>query len=161
MIELPEGVEIEEVPTEKRYRSVTAGLLKRMKTLYDAIYARYGEEGLDLIREVSRNYGLELVERAERRLQGDDIESVALYLVRIFNTVRGDGRVTEFTDSRVVIRIYECPYPFDKPEICEAHTTMEKTIVETLGRNLSYSIPKSIPKGDPYCEHLIEHLDSP
>lgn len=157
MIELPEGVVVEEVPIEKRYRSVTAGLLKRIKRLYDTIYQRYGEEGLNLIREVSRSYGLELVERAKERVQGDDIRSVGLYLIRIFNTVRGDGKVTEFTDSRVVIRIYECPYPFDKPEICEAHTTMEKTLVETLGRNLHYSIPQSIPRGDPYCDHLIEH----
>lgn len=156
MIELPEGIVIEEVAVEKRYRSVTTGLLRRMKNLYDTIYERYGEPGLDLIREASTSYGLKLADRAKGKLPGQDARSVGLYLVRVFNTVRGSGKVIEFTNERVVIRIYECPYPFDRPEICEAHTAMEKALVETLGSNLYYSIPKSIPRGDPYCEHLIE-----
>ena len=50
MIELPENVKIEEVPIEKRYKSVTAGLVRRIKILYDAIYEKYGEDGLSLIK---------------------------------------------------------------------------------------------------------------
>lgn len=157
MIKLPEGVEIEEVPIEKRYRSVTAGLVRRMKILYEEIYKRYGEQGLDLIRDVSRKYGLELAERARKNVKFNDIKSVALYIVRVFNTIRGNGEVTEFSDDRVVIRVYECPYPWETPEVCLAHTTMEKTLVESLGNNLHYSIPKSIPRGDPYCDHVIEY----
>ncbi len=155
MIELPEGVRIDEPPIEKRYRSVTAGLLKRIKTLYDTIYEKYGEEGLELIRDVSRKYGLEIAERAKKRVKTYDTKSVALYLIRIFNTVRGNGKVTKFTDDEVRIIIYECPYPFDKPEVCKAHITMEETLVETLGENLHYSTPRLIPKGDSYCEQVI------
>ena len=157
MIDVPEHITFEEVPLEKRYKSVTAGLVRRIKILYEAIYEKYGEDGLDLIREVGNKYGLEIAERAKKKVKHDDIESVALYVIRIFNTLRGNGKVVEFSDKRVVIRVWECPYPWEKPEVCQAHTQMEKTLVETLGTNLCYRISKSIPKGDPYCDHIIEY----
>ena len=159
MIKLPKGIEVKEIPIEKRYRSVIAGLSRRLKILYDTIYDRYGKDGLDLIKDVSYRYGMEIAETIRKRIKDNEIKAVALYLVRIFNNVGGEGEVTEFSDKRVIIRIYRCPYPWEKPEICEAHTTMEKILVETLGKNLHYSIPKSIPKGAPYCNHLIEYRE--
>jgi len=51
MIELPKGISIEDVPIEKRYKSVTAGLTRRIKILYEAIFKKYGDEGLELIRD--------------------------------------------------------------------------------------------------------------
>ncbi|UCH96142.1 MAG: hypothetical protein JSV88_04610 [Candidatus Aminicenantes bacterium] len=160
MIQLPDGVKIEEVPIEKRYKSVTAGLVRRIKILYEAIYEKYGEDGLNLIREVGRRYGLEIAVRAKKRVKPDDLESVALYVIRIFNTLRGNGKVVEFSDKRVVIRVWDCPYQWNKPEVCEAHTRMEKTLVEALGKNLCYRISKSIPGGDPYCDHIIEYKEA-
>jgi len=160
VIKLPAGITIEEIPIEKRYRSITTALVKRIKHLYEAIYERYGNDGLKLIKEVSTNYGREIAERAKQKTVQSDIKSVALFIIKVFNNIRGDGEVTEFNKDRVVIRVYECPYPFDKPEICEAHTIMEKTLVETLGKDLTYSIHKSIPKGDAYCDHVIEYTKS-
>lgn len=160
MIKLPPGIEIEEIPIEKKYRSITTALVKRIKHIYNAIYERYGDDGLNLIKEVSRNYGLEIAERAKQRIDQPDIKSVALFIIKVFNNIRGNGEVTEFSEDKVIIRVYECPYPFDKPEVCEAHTAMERTLVETLGENLKYNIPKSIPDGDPYCDHVIEYIKS-
>jgi predicted ArsR family transcriptional regulator len=158
MIKLPVGIEIEEIPVEKKYRSITNALIKRIKHLYDAIYERYGSVGLDLIREVSTNYGLEMAERAKQKIKHPDIKSVGLFVIKVFNNLRGNGEVTEFNEDKVVIRVYECPYPFDKPEMCEAHTSMEKALVETLCKDLKYYIDKSIPKGDAYCDHGIERI---
>ena len=159
MIKLPAGIEIEEIPVEKKYRSITSALIKRIKHLYDAIYEKFGSDGLDLIREVSTNYGLEIAERAKQKIKHPDIESVALFVIKVFNNLRGNGEVTEFNDERVVIRVYECPYPFDKPEMCEAHISMEKALVETLCKDLKYYIHKSIPRGDSYCDHVIELVE--
>lgn len=156
MIELPEGINIEEVPIEKRYKSVTAGLIRRIKILYEAIFNKYGDDGLELIREAGRQYGEEIARRVKPRIKKGDVKSVALYVIRIFNTLRGQGKVVEFSDQRVVIRVWECPYPWETPEMCRAHTQMEKTLVESLGKNLVYRISKSIPEGDAYCDHIIE-----
>jgi hypothetical protein len=56
----------------------------------------------------------------------------------------------------VVIRVWECPYPWETVKMCEAHTQMEKTLVESMGKNLVYRISKSIPRGDLHCDHIIE-----
>jgi hypothetical protein len=160
MIKLPAHVRIDEVPLEKRYRSITAGLVHRIKLMYDAIYDRFGEEGLALIRDVGRSYGLEIAERAKKAGVTGDIDAVARYVIRIFNNMRGEGEVVEYTGRAVRIRVHRCPYPWERPEVCEAHTQMEKTLVETLGDGLRYTIPKCIPRGDPYCDHLIERVES-
>ncbi len=156
MIELPESIVIETIPVEKRYKSVTAGLTRRIKILYEAIYNKYGKDGLELIKNVGDNYAIEIAEKTKNRVKYNDLKSVALYIIRIFNTLRGNGKVVEFSDKRVVIRVFKCPYQWESSEMCEAHTQMEKKLVETLGENLRYKILKSIPRGDTYCDHCIE-----
>ena len=64
MIKLPPNVPIDEIPLEVRYRGVLRGLLNRIKGLYEAIYDRYGEEGLDFYgywRYISSIYLLNIV----------------------------------------------------------------------------------------------------
>lgn len=144
---------------EQVYHSAVKGLYARLRSDYDFLYEKFGDEGLKLISDMSRQYGLTIAGRAKDRLKDNHISSVADYLLRIFDTVgRGKGtiNVDEAGDRRVVIRIDECPLAFDKPQMCVAHTTMEKTVVEELNPALTYRIGKSIPAGDSYCEHIVE-----
>ena len=144
---------------EEVYRSAVAGLYARIRSYYDYLYRSMGDRGLALIADMSREYGLSIVERARRRLGDNSIDSVADYLIRIFNTVGRNSDyqpVVEQSCDRVVIRIARCPLNFDKPEMCQAHTTMERTVVEGLNPDLVYYIGKSIPAGDSVCEHVIE-----
>ena len=145
---------------EQVYRSAVSGLYARIRSNYDFLYRKFGDEGLALISEMSREYGLSVAERARKRLDNNDLHSVGQYLMRIFNTV-GRGQSTsiepfEETPTRISIRVTRCPLNFDIPAMCRAHTTMEKTVVETLNPSLTYRIGKSIPAGDSYCEHFIE-----
>ena len=144
---------------EELHRSAVAGLYARLRSNYDFLYERFGNEGIELIADMSRRYGLEIAERAKKRLEENDVISVAKYLVRIFETVGLNGGaegVVEMSETRAIIKADECPLHFDKPEMCLAHTTMEKTVVEALNPQLTYCIGKSIPAGDPYCEHIIQ-----
>lgn len=144
---------------EQLHRSAVAGLYARLRSNYDFLYERFGDEGIKLIAEMSRRYGLEVAARARPRVQADDAISVARYLMRVFETVAGKGKggeIVEMSPNRVVLKADECPMRFDKPEMCLAHTTMEKTLVEKSNPQLTYRIGKSIPAGDPYCEHIIE-----
>ena len=145
---------------EQVYRSAVGGLYARIKSNYDFIYRKYGDEGIKLIADMSREYGLGIAARARDRLENNDLSSVARYILRIFSTV-GRGKegfieLVETSDSRIVIKVSECPLHFDNPQICLAHTTMEKTVVEELNPDLTYRVGKSIPAGDAYCEHIIE-----
>ena len=144
---------------EQVYRSAVSGLYGRLKSNYDFLYRKFGEEGLALIAEMSREYGMSVAKRAKARLSNNDLASVAEYLLRIFDTVaRGRDLIAtvEKNEDRVVIKVNRCPLGFDKPEMCRAHTTMEKTVVEELNPSLDYRIGKSIPTGDNCCEHIIE-----
>ena len=144
---------------EQVYRSAVSGLYSRLRSNYDFIYRKYGNEGLLLISDMSREYGLTIAARAKGKLKNNDLASVADYLLRIFDTVgRGDNltQLVEITDTKVVIKAFQCPLHFDIPAMCLAHTTMEKTVVENLNPKLVYRIGKSIPAGDAYCEHIIE-----
>jgi hypothetical protein len=145
---------------EQVYRSAVSGLYARLRNNYDFLYRKYGDEGLVLIADMSREYGLTIAARAKDKLENNDLASVANYLLRIFETVgRSKNNLTELveiTDSKVVIKASQCPLHFDIPAMCLAHTTMEKTVVETLNPKLVYRIGKSLPAGDAYCEHIIE-----
>jgi predicted ArsR family transcriptional regulator len=144
---------------EQVYGSAIRGLYARLRSNYEFIYRRLGEEGIKLIADMSREYGLSVAERARSRLKNNDLASVVDYLLRIFDTVdRSSGimNVAQQSDTRVVIRANRCPLHFNTTALCLAHTAMEKAVVEELNPNLTYRIGKSIPAGDAYCEHIIE-----
>lgn len=142
------------------YRAAVSGLYARLRSNYDFLCQKFGEEGLLLIAEMSRAYGLTIAARAKKRLPDNSLKSVSEYLLRIFNTVsygKYSQRDIEFNADSVVIRVSECPLHFDSPAMCRAHTTMEKTVVEELNPRLTYCIGKSLPSGDSYCEHIIRY----
>jgi hypothetical protein len=155
MIKLPPHVMIEEQPLDARYRGVLRGLLTRIKWLYEALYAKYGDDGLELIREVSSEYGRKVAERARGEGRPWDQTTVGLYLVKVFNNMRSEGEVTEFNGKRVAIMVHRCPYPFESREICAAHTAMEHALVKGLNPCLEYRIEKSVPAGDSFCLHVL------
>ncbi len=145
---------------EQIYRSAVSGLYARIRSNYDFIYREMGDDGLKMIAEMSREYGLTIAERAKKRLNNNDLESVAGYLIRIFDTV-GRGKEDfviplDTGKSSITIKVNQCPLHFDLPAMCLAHTTMEKTVVEQLNPALTYRIGRSIPAGDTFCEHIIE-----
>ena len=144
---------------EQVYRSAVKGLYGRLRSNYDFLYRKFGKDGLEIIAEMSREYGLDVARRAKSRLRNNDLVSVAEYLLRIFDTVaRGQDLVSTVEQSadRIVVRVNRCPLDFDLPEMCRAHTTMEQTVVEELNPGLVYRIGRSIPAGDGFCEHIIE-----
>jgi hypothetical protein len=144
---------------EQVYRSAVSGLYARLRSNYDFLYRRFGNEGLKWIEEMSREYGVSVAERAKSRLTNNDLDSVAEYLLRIFDTIsRGLDMIatTEKGTDRIVIKVNHCPLDFDIPEMCLAHTAMEKAVVDELNPNLIYRIGKSIPAGDNCCEHILE-----
>jgi len=157
VVKLPPGVELPEIPLERKYRSAVAGLTARIKAIYDAIYDRFGQDGLELIEKISSNYGREIADRAGGRVKTNDVKSMATFLLYIFELVSYQSglEVTEFTNDRVAIKVERCPYPLERPEICRAHTSMEVTLVRTLCPELDYRISHCIPAGDTYCEHVV------
>ncbi|MFC2103519.1 hypothetical protein ACFLSS_03720 [Bacteroidota bacterium] len=156
MIKLPKDMQIEEIPIEVMYRGVLRGLLTRIKVLYESIYSRFGDFGLDLIREVSEQYGKDIAKRVRGNDEPWKIDKIGLFLVKVFNNMRAEGEVTEFGKNRISIKVPQCPYPFNDTKICAAHTAMECALVKGLNPDLKYDIEKSVPAGDPFCLHVLQ-----
>lgn len=155
MIRLPKNITFEDQPLETRSRRTIRSLLTRILGLYTAMHDRFGQDGLDLVRDISREYGRDIAVRARRDGDPWPIKQIGVFFIRIFNNIYTEGELVDYTDQRVSIRVDRCPYPFDRTEICEAHTEMENALVEGLNPQAEYRVEKSIPGEDEYCLHVI------
>jgi hypothetical protein len=154
-MKLPPELEFHRPTYEERYRRAVSGYMTRIKDLYEAVADRFGDEGLELIREVSREYGRRIGNNVRKKGERKGVAQVGRYLLKVFDMVSDDWKVEEFSEDRLVISVSRCPYPFQRDEICRAHTCMEEALVATLDDSLDYRIGSSIPKGGPCCEHIL------
>jgi hypothetical protein len=152
---LPEELEFERLSIEEKFDRAVPGYMRRLRDLYEAIYERFGEEGLDLIRDVSEKYGTSIGTNVNKKHDLKGVAQVGQYILRVFDMISDDWEVREFSKVRLVITVSRCPYPFTNNEVCQAHTCMEKALIDTLDEGLDYRIGKSIPKGDAFCEHIL------
>ena len=153
--DLPEELDFESLSFEEKYRRAVPGYMKRLGEIYEAIYQRFGEEGLDLIREVSTEYGKRIAENVSKKQSLEGVTEVGKYLLKVFDMVNDDWDVAEFSPERLVITVSRCPYPLRSHEVCKAHTCMEKALVSTLDDTLEHCVGKCIPAGDSVCEHIV------
>jgi hypothetical protein len=154
-VDLPEELRFERPNLQQRYDRAVAGYMRRMHALYQALERRYGEEGLDLIREVSRDFGTRIGTNVRKKGERKGVAEVGRYLLKVFDMVSDDWAVQEFTPDRLVISVARCPYGFTQDEICRAHTCMEQALVAVLDDGLDYRVGRSIPQGDACCEHIL------
>jgi len=154
-LDLPEELAFERLSYEEKYHRAVPGYMQRICRLYEAVCDRFGQEGLTLIRDVSREYGTRIGTNVKRSRDLKGVAEVGRYLLKVFDMVSEDWAIQEFTSDRLVITVSRCPYPFTRPEICQAHTCMEQALVAALDDSLQYRVGRSIPQGDPLCEHIL------
>ncbi len=154
-MDLPDELAFERLSFAEKYHRAVPGYMRRLCGIYEAVYQRFGEDGLDLIREVSKKYGAEIGMNVKKKGNLKGVVQVGRYLLKVFDMVSDDWEVREFSRDRLIIAVHRCPYPFTHDEICRAHTCMEQALVTALDESLEYRIGRSIPQGDPYCEHIL------
>lgn len=158
-MDLPKELAFDRLSIEEKYYRAVPGYMKRLCGIYEAVRERFGNDGLELIREVSREYGSKIAVNVQKKADLKGVAQVGKYLLKVFDMVSDDWEVREFSEDRLVIVVHRCPYPFARDEICRAHTCMEQTLVTTLDDSLEYGIGRSIPQGDPFCEHILCRRD--
>ena len=152
---LPAELAFDPLDDTEKYGRALPGYMKRFGELYAAIYERFGEEGLELIREVSHEYGTRIAKNVQKKRDLKGVAEVGKYVLKVFDMVSDDWTVTELTEDRLVISVSRCPYPLTSEEVCKAHTCMEGALVSTLDPELEHHVGQCIPGGDPICEHII------
>ncbi len=156
MLKLPQGRAYPQIPAEKIYQGTIRGLVERIKLLYNEIVNTFGDEGLDLIQRVSADYGRQIADSAREKYGKMELDDIATLMIRIFNGMLAEGEIIQWNDEKVVIMVENCPYPFTNPDVCKAHTTMERQLVENLNPGIEYVIEKCIPRGDSECWHTLK-----
>lgn len=154
-MEIPEELAFERLSYEEKYHRAVPGYMKRLRSLYEAIYEQQGENGLHLIRDVSRDFGTRIGTNVRKRSNLKGLAQVGRYLLKVFDMVSEDWKVEELTRDRLVVSVARCPYGFRHDEVCRAHTCMEEALVAALDDELDYRVGRSIPQGDPFCEHIL------
>jgi hypothetical protein len=153
--DLPGDLAFEKLSYEEKYHRAVPGYMKRLHALYRAVYDRFGEDGLEMIRDVSREFGTRVGANVRKRGEVKGLAEVGSYLLKVFDMVSDDWSVKEFTEDRLVVAVARCPYGFERDELCRAHTCMEEALVAALDDRLDYRIGESIPQGHPHCEHIL------
>jgi hypothetical protein len=143
-------------PIEVSSPRTVRSLLRRIRDMYEAVYTRYGLDGLELIQEVSREHGVKIGQHARKDNPPWKIHDIGNYIIRMFNNINANGEVEDYSPNRIAIRVDYCPYPIESCAICCAHTCMEQALVETLNPEYEFIIEKSIPNGDSCCLHVIK-----
>lgn len=156
MIRLPESIDYEEVPIEKRYRAATRALSARIGALYSRAVDEFGDEALDLIRSVSREHARDLALHLCPGTGKRDAQGAALCLAQLLDLVGMDGEVLEMAPDSARISVESCPYGISSPELCEARATLEAEFVRSLSGNLHFEIEKCAALGDEVCVFRID-----
>jgi len=154
-MDLPEELDFPRPSIEEKYHRAVPGYMKRIRDLYEAVHDRFGDEGLELIRDVSKEYGTRIAENVSKKEQLRGVSQVGRYLLKVFDMVSDDLEVTESSDERLVIKVRRCPYPFRTEAVCRAHTCMEHALIEGLDPRLVHRVESCIPAGDDFCEHVV------
>jgi hypothetical protein len=152
---IPEELAFERLTLEQKYHRAVPGYMKRLCRLYEAIHERFGEQGLQLIEEVSREFGDRIASNVRKKGELKGVAPVGRYLLKVFDMVTDEWEIREFDGERLVITVSRCPYGFRRDEVCRAHTCMEQALVAGLDDGLDYRVGRSIPQGDPFCEHIL------
>ncbi len=160
MMDLPKELAFEPLRPEEKLQKAVPGYMKRIRGLYDALHERFGEAGLELIRDVSRDYGAQIGANINKKGGLRGVAGVGGYLLKVFDIVSNDWEVREFSENRLVIAVHQCPFRFENVEMCQAHVCMEETLVSTLGEHLEHNIGQSIPGRDACCEHILSKKSS-
>ncbi len=158
MIRLPESIDYEEVPIEKRYRAATRALSARLGALYRRAVEEFGDEALDLIRSVSREHARDLAKELGSKDQSYDAGTAAVCLAHLLDLAGMDGEIVELSPERALITVESCPYGISGPELCEARTTLELEFVKSLAGDLHFEIEKCAALGDATCQFRIERV---
>jgi predicted ArsR family transcriptional regulator len=158
VIRLPESIDYEEVPLEKRYRAATRALSARIGALYRRAVDEFGGEALDLIRSVSRAHAQDLADELCEKTGKHDAGTAALCLAHLLDLEGMDGELLELSPESARFSIESCPYGISTPELCKARTTLESEFVRALSDGLHFEIEKCAALGDDVCVFQIGRL---
>ena len=152
-------------PRERREKSRQRRGWENLGSMIQAIYERFGKEGLEVVHDVTADSAKKYVFMALKahNLQGNNARTVGGYYKIFHKIIYGnDLEIAEDTPKRVVLRNSGfCPISTNpakelKPEMCLSFMGHEQKAAEIVNPKLKFSVPQQRSAGDAYCEYVFE-----
>jgi hypothetical protein len=156
----------EEWPIERKWKATGRTRCWYMAELEKAVYNRFGEEGLKVIKQVWRRGAENFFLRGLKsfNIEGNDAKAFVSYF-KIAQEIMGYRmEIVEASEKKAVLRYHTCHF-FEKPDpiaakLCsEGHFEFERRAAELLNPKLKVRFEKLRSAGDPYCEMIVELED--
>jgi hypothetical protein len=122
-------------------------------------YQKFGQEALPIIKAVFHEWGIAIGERMRAKMPEVDFKTaIEAYLKPVLDR-EPKPEIIESSDKRFEGKFFICPYRLNgagRP-LCEAMTTMETAVLETLtGEGVENRLLKTVAApGDEYCHGVF------
>jgi len=123
--------------------------------LMKAIYERFGEEALPVIRDVCGRQGCSLGLRIKAKLSDNRLSTVAAAFAKSFNPDAVE--VISVSDEKFHIRGKGCPFGLENTsrELCEAVMNIDLEYFRTaVSEKIDLKIEKTVADGDVCCDTI-------
>jgi len=125
--------------------------------LIKAVYKKYGEEVLSIIKNVCRKQGKSLGHKVKRKLPNNNLTTVAKAFSKNFD--QNFVKIISISDQKFQIHGTKCPFRLENTsrELCEAVMAIDHEYFrEAVSDNIQLKILKTVAAGDPYCDIIYE-----
>jgi hypothetical protein len=152
-------------PSADDVRRTNMTSLAEVHTVYvESVRENWGEEGLRIIGETNRLYGLELGKAAVEQggLRISDYKSIYEFFAGAHPYFGFELSIAEMTDKRFDLKVTYCPWidgfrgKGASPDICEWVTKIDEGIGQVVDPEFRMTIPKCMMRGDDHCIYRWE-----
>ncbi|MFX1388513.1 MAG: L-2-amino-thiazoline-4-carboxylic acid hydrolase [Promethearchaeota archaeon] len=125
--------------------------------LIKAIYEKFGDEALPIIKDVCKKQGKSLGLKIKKKVSNNNLSTVAQAFAKSFD--QNFVEVVSISDKKFQIRGTRCPFGLENTsrELCEAVMVIDHEYFrEAVKGDVKLKIVKTIAAGDSYCDTIYE-----
>lgn len=125
--------------------------------LIKAIYEKFGESALPIIREICRLQGKSLGLKIKTKLTDSKLSTVAKAFSKSYDPK--DINIVKISDEVFQIQGIKCPFGLENTsrELCEAVMEIDSEYFRTaVSENIELEIIKTVATGDGYCDTIYK-----
>jgi len=125
--------------------------------LIKAVYKKFGEEVLPIIKNVCKKQGQSLGLKVKKKLPKNNLTTVAKAFSKSFD--QNFVKIISISDEKFQIHGTKCPFGLENTsrELCEAVMAIDHEYFrEAVNDKIELKIVKTLAAGDSYCDTIYE-----
>ncbi len=143
--------------TQNNIEKLPSNPIEAQGLLIKAMYNRFGEEVLPIIKDICRKQGKSLGLKSKKKLPNCNLSTVAKAFAKSFD--QNYVKIISISDNKFQIHGTKCPFSLENTsrELCEAVMAIDHEYFrEAVNDKIELKILKTVAEGDPYCDTIYE-----